>query len=80
MQLLKYIIQFNIISLTLWLYVYLYIIDKIYINSIDEENVTNQTFTATDYKQTNKDNRKIDTSLRMIDFARTVQNFGWSCI
>ena len=29
---------------------YLYIIDKIYINSIDEENVTNQTCTATDYR------------------------------
>ena len=28
---------------------YLYIIDKIYINSIDEETVTNQTCTATDY-------------------------------
>ena len=27
---------------------YLYIIDKIHINSIEEENVTNQTCTATD--------------------------------
>ena len=59
---------------------YLYIIDKIYINSIDEENVTNQTCTATDYRPSYHGNRKRDTSLRMIDFARTVQNFGSSCV
>ena len=59
---------------------YLYIIDKIYINSIDEENVTNQTCTATDYRPSYHGNRKRDTSLRMYDFARTVQNFGLSCV
>ena len=80
LQLLKYIIQFNIISLTLWLFViFIYIIDKIYINSIDAENVTNQTCTATDYRPSYHGNRKRDTSLRMIDFARTVQNFWSSC-
>ena len=77
MQPLKYIIQFNIIFGCM---LYLYIIDKIYINSIDEENVTNQTCTATDYRPSYHGNRKRDTSLRMIDFARTVQNFGSSCV
>ena len=60
MQLLKYIIQFIVISLTHWLYVIFiyYIIDKIYINSIDEENVLNQTCTATDYRPSYHGNRK----------------------
>ena len=78
MQLLKYIIQFNIISLTHWLYViFIYYRQDLDINSIDEENVTNQTCTATDYRPSYHGNRTRLAKCRQISiFAMPVAFTG----
>ena len=69
MQLLKYIIQFNIISLTHWLYVIFIYYRQDLMRKMSQIRHAQPQMTDHPIMVTG-----------MIDFAGTVQNFGWSCV